>query len=177
MMRLNGSKFFGSLFYHATDVIKNFIKQCLQLGFLTTVEMSVNAYPTPVLILTETGKNLLESKATSQVTLLAVKDRGREPKATPAIKETCEAMRKHGSVENAAAQRGIATGTVYDYLAEGILLGLIGIDEVVSKELQAIIKEAMKDNPERIKAIKTKLPENISYGQIKCVVASQNSIQ
>jgi superfamily II DNA helicase RecQ len=169
--KLYESGFYGSLFYHPVDVIENFIKQCIQAGLLATTDLRTAPYPMPVLTLTEAGKKLLASNQTELVQLQAIRDEPKPAKATPAITETCEMMRNLRNAEEVARQRNIATATVYDYLAKGVELKLISLDEAVSKEAQTKIKAAMNGET-RMKNVKAKLPEDISYGEIKCVMAT-----
>src|SRR3989344_2593249 len=170
MRRLNESRFFGGLFYYTAEVIGNFIKQCLQLGFLATVDMGVSIYPTPVLVLTETGRKLLDM---SEVVQLAVIKSERENlKLTPAITEACRLIKGLGSVEEVAKRKGLAISTVYGYLSRGIELGAIELDNVVSEKVQQQIKAVIKGSEERVKDVRDRLPESISYGEILCVLAS-----
>jgi superfamily II DNA helicase RecQ len=170
--KLYESGFYGSLFYHPVDVIENFIKQCIKSGLLATTDLGTAPYPTPVLALTEAGRKLLESNQTELVQLQVVRDELKPAKATPAITETCRMMQELRSVEQVAKMRNVAAATVYDYLADGVELGLINLDEAVSKEAQAQIKAAVKGET-RMRNVKAKLPESVSYGEIKCVVANE----
>lgn len=168
--RLHESRLFGSLFYYTTDIIENFIKQCLQLGFLATVDIGVSIYPTPGLVLTETGKKLLETKEI--VTVAVIKnEKEKELRLTPAIKEACRLMKELGSVEGVAKRKGLAVGTVYDYLSKGIGLGVIEVGSVMSKEAQRQIRNAVKGGEERVRDVKERLPESVGYGEIRCVLA------
>lgn len=168
--KLHESRFFGSLFYYTTDVIANFIKQCLQLDFLAAIDMGVSVYPTPVLVLTETGKKLLETATI--VPLPVVKSENEKKlKLTPAVEETCSLMMQLGSVEEVARRRNIAVSTVYDYLSKGIELGIIEVNAVLSKEVWQQIRAVIKDGTERIKDIKGRLPESICYDEIRCGLA------
>lgn len=170
MRRLHESRFFGSLFYYTTDVIRNFVKQCLQFGFLKTVDVSVGSYPTPVLVLTETGKKLLETDEV--IPLAVIKDeREKELKLTPAVRETCRLIKEFGSIEEVAKHEGIAVGTIYDYLSKGIEFGAIEVSNAVSKEVQQQIRAAVKSSVESVRDIKERLPESIGYGEIRCVLA------
>lgn len=170
MRRLHESRFFGSLFYYTTEVIENFVKQCLQLGFLATVNMGVSVYPTPVLVLTETGKKLLETKEI--VTIAVIKnEKEKELRLTPAVEEACRLMKELRSVDEVAKRKRLAVSTIYDYLSKGIELGAIEVDSVVSKEVQQQIKAAIGSGVERVKEIKEKLPESVGYGEVRCVLA------
>ena len=170
MRGLHESRFFGSLFYYTSDVIGNFVKQCLQFGFLKTVDVSTDFYPAPVLFLTETGKKLLETD--EMIPLAVIKDeREKELKLTPAVREACKLVKELGGVEEVAKRKGIAVSTVYDYLSKGIELGAIEAGSVVSKEIQQQIRAAVKSSVERVRDIKGRLPESIVYGEIMCVLA------
>ena len=123
-----------------------------------------------MLIVTETGKGLLETRQV--VPLAVIKDEQKQQlRLTPAVEETCLLMQQLKSVDNVALRRGVAVETVYDYLSTGIEVGVISVDDVVSKELQEKIKSAAANGTFRLKRIKERLPIGVSYGEIKCVVA------
>ncbi len=170
MRRLHESRFFGGLFYYTTDVIENFIKQCIQLSFLATVNMGVSIYPTPVLVLTETGKRLLEMNEVVQLAVIKSENE-KVLKLTPAIQEACGLMMQLRSVEEVAKRKGLAVSTVYDYLSKGVELGIIEVNTVLSEEVWQQIRAVIKDGMERIKDIKGRLPESVGYGEIRCVLA------
>ncbi|MEO6188314.1 MAG: helix-turn-helix domain-containing protein, partial [Ginsengibacter sp.] len=77
------------------------------------------------------------------------------------------------SVEEIAKQRNMTIGTIEGHLSTFIANGEIKINEIVLPEKQLLIKEAVKiHGRESLKVIKENLPEDISYGEIRMVLAA-----
>ena len=105
----------------------------------------------------------------------------REQKKAAVKKEDTKAISfqlfKEGkSIAEIAKLRNLTTGTIEGHLEKYIQSGKIDINEIVSPEKQELIKNAInKHGASNTDAIKSALPVNIGYGEIKCVIAYLNS--
>jgi len=166
--KLYTSKVFGALFYHPVDVIENFIKQLIQKGFLAKADVGFQ-YPSPVLVLTSEGRTTLQEN----------KDIPLEMKRTIAplvlndsARVTIDLFRQLKSVSVVAQQRQLAESTIWEHLIIAVKLGLLAPTEVVEPEKARLIIETNNHlQPKGLKELKTALPENISYDEIRCVLA------
>jgi hypothetical protein len=81
------------------------------------------------------------------------------------------------SVPEIAKERNMTTGTIEGHLAVFIAGGEIDINKMVSGEKQVLIKEAVKiHGKESFKTLKDNLPENITYGEIRMVMAAESLV-
>ena len=77
------------------------------------------------------------------------------------------------SVEEIAKERNLTFTSIEGHLAFFIAKEEIDINELVTPEKQMLIKEAIKvHGRESLKTLKENLPENISYGEIRMVLAA-----
>lgn len=77
------------------------------------------------------------------------------------------------TIKQIAAERNMAIGTVEGHLAYFVGKGQIDIDKMVSTENQLLIKAAVNSfGEDSYKTLKENLPENISYNEIRMVVAA-----
>jgi ATP-dependent DNA helicase RecQ len=78
------------------------------------------------------------------------------------------------SVPEIAKERNMAISTIEGHLASFVANGEIDINKMVSEEKQLLIKEAAKIyGRESFKTLKDNLPENITYGEIRMVMAGE----
>lgn len=97
----------------------------------------------------------------------------------PNTKEETYKLYKQGlKLEEIAKQRGFAVTTVEGHLTPYIASGELNVDYLVSREKQNLILKALENfNKENgITPIKNSLPENISYSEIKYMVAFKNKV-
>lgn len=77
------------------------------------------------------------------------------------------------SIAEIAKERNMTIGTIDGHLSPFIANGKIKINEIVSPEKQLLINEAVKiHGSESLKVIKENLSEDISYGEIRMVLAA-----
>ena len=77
------------------------------------------------------------------------------------------------TVETIAKERNMAIVTIEGHLAAFIASNQININDLVPADKQKLIEEAVKiHGKENLKLLKENLPENISYGEIRMVIAS-----
>jgi ATP-dependent DNA helicase RecQ len=154
------------------DEIEALVDQLLGAGYVKTIGSD-----RPVLTLTPKGQLALQRQAAVQVELRPVR-RGaaqrlkaeRQAGGTVALTQQ---MLAHGlAPEQIAAERGLTLGTILSHLARLITAGKVHVDAVVPPERQKLIRAAIEaiGSPEPLAPIKFRLPEEIDYGTIRCVV-------
>lgn len=92
--------------------------------------------------------------------------------------ETFKLYREGKTVANIAKTRNLAVSTIETHLAKFVRRGDISIHELVSREKFILIESALKDfDGTSVTPVKQRLGEEISYGDIKLVMASLGIIQ
>lgn len=77
-------------------------------------------------------------------------------------------------MQDIAKERNMAISTIEGHLASFVASGEIDINKIVSEEKHSLIKEAAKTHGrESFKTLKDNLPENITYGEIRMVMAAE----
>jgi ATP-dependent DNA helicase RecQ len=78
------------------------------------------------------------------------------------------------SIAEIAKERNFAITTIEGHLASFVANGELDINKMVSEEKQLLIKEAVKiHGSESFKTLKENLPEYVTYGEIRMVIAAQ----
>lgn len=81
------------------------------------------------------------------------------------------------SVPEIARERNMAISTIEGHLASFVATGEIDISKMVSEEKQLLIKEAISIHGRlSTKILKDNLPEEITYGEIRMVMAAEKMI-
>ncbi len=92
---------------------------------------------------------------------------------TPSLEITAQLFAQGLSLEEVAAQRGLARSIIYVHAAQLIAQGRLALDRVVSAPLSSLIQEAAAkaSTLEHVAAVKALLPSSVEYGAIRCVLA------
>ena len=78
------------------------------------------------------------------------------------------------SIAEIAKERNFAITTIEGHLAPFVTKGELDINKMVSEEKQLLIKEAIKIyGSEGFKTLKENLPEDVTYGEIRMVMAAE----
>ena len=86
-------------------------------------------------------------------------------------------FRQGKAPEQIAAARGLAQSTIESHLSALVHKGELGIEELLSAGRQQAIQKAIAEaEGESLKKIKERLGDEISYGQIKMVLAHQGTL-
>jgi hypothetical protein len=89
-------------------------------------------------------------------------------------KMSFELYKEKRSIEAVAKERSLTIGTIEGHLSHFVANGTLDISEFVSPDKQVLISDAIKIHGTLShKTLIENLPENISYGQIKMVLALQ----
>ena len=81
------------------------------------------------------------------------------------------------SIEQIAKERNFAISTIEGHLSRFVTTGELDINDIVTKEKQDIIKKAAKAHGnEHYSVLREKLPNNISYNEIRLVMAMEKAV-
>ncbi len=87
---------------------------------------------------------------------------------------TFDLFKEGKSIPQIAEERKLSVATIESHLCIYISDGIIDINHFVSTEKQALIKEAIKiHGTSGTRNLKDNLPEDITYGDIKMVMAAE----
>lgn len=107
--------------------------------------------------------------------LSSVKEKKGKKDKTPTAKISFELFKQGKTIKEIAGDRDLTESTIEGHLAEYVGKGMILIEEIVDPKRLKKIQEVLKSDAVGLGEIKSKLPKNYSYGEIKLVIAHQNS--
>ncbi|MCE3225945.1 MAG: family ATPase [Bacteroidetes bacterium] len=98
-----------------------------------------------------------------------------EEEKIPTREQSFLLFKKGMKIEEIAQQRGFTVTTIEGHLAEYVQSGELKIDYLVSREKQKTIRKALENfsKEKGLSEIKKTLPNDISFGEIKCVLADK----
>lgn len=173
----NRHKFYGKLHHLTLREIGDVIEQLITRGYL---KMIGGEYP--VLALTPLGEQTLKTRAAIELDVRrhASTEKRAEKKAVlkagGTIERTLELARQGLDVAQIAKQRGLSIGTIYGHLERLVADGRIAPERFIEPRVYAQIVTAMKQwDGEWLADLKALLPAEISYDQIRLVVAAQKA--
>ncbi|MGN6340856.1 MAG: helix-turn-helix domain-containing protein [Ginsengibacter sp.] len=103
------------------------------------------------------------------------KEKSTEQK-TPTHLVSFNLFKEGKTIEEIAKQRNLAVSTIQGHLLPFIASKQINIDDLVSPDKQKIIREAIHiHGSDSTKTLKDNLPDDISYGEIKMVIAAEKA--
>lgn len=170
--RYRSHKHYGKFAGWRIDEIEGLIDQLLKAGYIKAVGSD-----RPVLTLTPKGQLTLKRQAAVQVELRPVR-RGAtqrlkaERQAGGTVALTGHMLVDGMTPQQIASERGLTVGTILSHLSRLIAAGEVRVDAVVPLEQQNLIRAAIEaiGSPEPLAPIKFRLPEDIDYNIIRCVV-------
>jgi len=99
-----------------------------------------------------------------------VKTKKEKPQKGASHRDTLTLYREGKSVEEIAALRNLATGTIESHLASFIYTGDMKLEELVSPQKSKAILSVIDSTGMTATTIKYKLPDEFSYGEIRAVM-------
>lgn len=112
---------------------------------------------------------------------VTVKKERREKSSAPKTdtkQVSYQLFREGKSIPEICAERNLVQVTIEGHLAHFVASGQIDIDELVSKQKQQQIKDALLiHGTQSLKTISDNLPGDITYGEIRMVMANENKTQ
>ncbi len=133
----------------------------------------------PILTVTSTGLAALKTRAAIRLPVhvpappdpVVARARGQASRATT-LSETLALHRRGLNPSQIAQSRGLSVRTIYGHLACLIAEGQVELKSVVSGDVIGRVHAVVEQvGAERLSPIKQRLPDTISYEEIRCVVA------
>lgn len=174
---LNRHKFYGKLSWLSQRQIQAVIDALIQGGYL-----QLQGSAMPVLKLSATGTKALEARVAlpivtpgaampddEDVARRMARGAGGETAA-----ETLALVEQGLSPAQVAERRGLAESTIYEHLAGLVADGKVKLHAIVSADIEAQVLQAVEatGSAARLTPLKAALPDEISYGHIRCVLAA-----
>ena len=172
---IESQQLYGGLMWHDIPTIKGFIKQLIEMELIRRKTVYGYVYNYPILELTEAGKKVLNEKI--KIELQIIKEQ--KPITVGESEEkTFELFSEGKTIEEIAKERNLAVSTINTHFYKLISNNFLSSSDVVPDEKIKQISEVYKQfkNEPRLKELKEKLPESISYEEIRCVVADMNKL-
>lgn len=167
---IESQQMFGGLMWHDIPTIKGFIRQLLNTELIRQRVVDYGYYRFPILELTEAGKKVLDEKI--KVELQVIKEQ-KPIRVNESEEKTLEMFNAGRDADEIAKERNLAVSTIYTHFFRLIANKHLSAEDVVSKDVIKKVAEAyaqFREEP-RLKELKEKLPEDISYEEIRCVIA------
>src|SRR3989338_2008967 len=168
---LSSQQGYGGLLWYDIATIVEFIEQLEQMGFIKRVRLTIDDYYS-ALELTEAGKKVLEEKI--KVELRIIK-RDKPIVIGTSEKATFGLFMAGKSIEEISKERNLAISKIYDHLYRLVANNYLSSSEFVPENTIQQILEAKNKLPNvtKLKEIKELLPEEITYNEIRCVLADK----
>ena len=171
-------KFYGKLGGLTQPQISDLI-----IALLNAKYLQVSGGELPVLNLSSLGAEALTARAALPLEIPGVTTRVDETisrrqtrtERSDTVSQTLELFEEGLTPADIATRRKLAQSTIYTHLARLITDKKIGLDQVVSAEIEAQVIEAITQvgGAGALAPLKAILPDTISYDEIRCVVAAQ----
>jgi ATP-dependent DNA helicase RecQ len=170
--RYDKSIYYGCYADQRLSEIENWIDQLIEAGYLKVIGSEQ-----PTVCLTPRGESAIKTRKAIPLRL------SREIRPETAARKKVE-RDAGGTVElterllaqgltpaQIAVQRGLVESTIYSHLAQLVAQGKVDVNAIMPEPLQAQIREAIErcGSAEFLAPIKALLPQDITYGQIRCV--------
>ncbi|MEW5717236.1 MAG: RecQ family ATP-dependent DNA helicase [Chloroflexota bacterium] len=170
-------KFYGKLKHLTLREIGDVIEQLIERGYLKTIGGEF-----PVVALTPLGEKMLMARAAIALNVVssAAQQKHAEKKAAlkagGTVERTLELAQQGFTVAQIAEQRGYAASTIMGHLEQLVAAGKIAPDRFIEPNVRDQIVAAMQHwDGQFLSRLKELLPEEISYDQIRFVVAAQKA--
>jgi superfamily II DNA helicase RecQ len=169
-------KFHGKLAHLSQDSIKAVIDALVEARYLALTGEDRR----PVATLTATGRTALKSRVAIPLSVdiaappdPAVAQWMERGTRSATLAETLVLHRKGLTPAQIAQRRGLTERTIYGHLARFIAEGDVEVDSVVSADVIAQVRAVAKEvGTDRLSPIKERLPDTVSFEEIRCVVAA-----
>ena len=168
---LSSQQGYGGLLWHDIATITGFIEQLEQMRLIARKRIAIDEYYS-VLELTEAGKKVLDEKIKIELQIIK---KEKPLNVGESEKATLEVFKGGKNIQEIAKIRNLAISTIYDHLHKLILNNYISSPDFISEETIKLILEACNKFPAqpKLKELKEMLPKEISYEEIRCVLADK----
>jgi len=158
--------------------IEAMIQELTSLGYFKVIGGEY-----PVISLTPKGEAAIKNKTSIAIKLPQglsehkIEKKKAEMQAGGTVEYTGQLIREGLTPDKVARQRGLTMMTIYGHCAKLIEAGKLDVDVILLKDVQEKIEKAIQkaDAAHYLSSIKSRLPEEITFEMIRCVIAAQGS--
>ena len=169
--------YYGRLATIKQSDIEGLIGQLIEMGYIKIIGGEY-----PILSLTPRGENAIRQKETIALRLPKSLETSEVLKAKAkleaggTVEYTAKLFADGLKPEQIARERGFALTTIYGHLAQLIAADKLKVEHVVPNDVREKIEKAIQKvgSTQYLSPIKAKLPDDIDFNIIKCVVAGYN---
>ena len=172
---LSSQQGYGGLLWHDIATIEGFIEQLEQMNLIRRKRIAIDDYYS-VLEITEAGEKVLKEKINIELQII----KKEKPMNVGESEKTTLGLFKEGkNPEEIAKIRDLEISTVYDHLYRLVANNYLSASEFIPENIITQILEAKSKFPNiiKLKEIKEILPEEITYNEIRCVLADKNKLE
>jgi ATP-dependent DNA helicase RecQ len=167
------NRYYGKFKQYRQAAIEGLIEHLIRGGYLKIV-----GGDRPVLAMTRQGKTALAARAPIPLQLpdeqpsLARSSSTHQSSRPRTADETLRLFQEGKTPTEIAEERGLVVSTIYGHLATLVGEGRVALADVVDDETVSQIQAVIDQNEETLllSQLKEQLPDEISYGEIRCVV-------
>jgi ATP-dependent DNA helicase RecQ len=163
-------KFYGKLAHLSQEQIVAIVDELVEKRYL-----ALTGDRRPVLTLTSNGLMALKARVAISLPMRVFVPSGQTAgswKKPDTLSLTLDLYRQGLSPAQIAQARGLTEGTIFGHLAQLIVRGEVELERVVSPDVIARVRAVAEQvGTQRLSPIKERLPDTISYEEIRCVVA------
>jgi len=168
------STYYGRLEVFTLREIADLIGQLTRQGYFKVI-----GGDRPVLRLTPRGQAALQARAAIPLHLPRASEeiarKQAEHAAGGTVNYTRQLLEEGLSPAEIAQRRGLVESTIYGHLAQLIAEGAVPLARLVPEEVrQQVLAAAAQASTPGLSAIKALLPDDVSYGVIRCVLADRD---
>ena len=169
--------YYGKLSILKQADIENLIGQLVELGYIKIIGGEF-----PVVSLMPHGENAIKQKESIMLDLPKSLDENELRRAKAkleaggTIEYTAKLFVDGLNPEQIAIDRNFSIITIYGHLAKLIQRGQITVEQIIPTDVRETINQAIQQagSTQYLAPIKNLLPDNISFEEIRCVIASLN---
>ena len=167
---LSSQQGYGGLLWHDIPTIMGFIEQLEEMELLR--RLTFHDYYS-ALELTDAGNKVLDEKIKIELQIIK---KDKPLTVGESEKFTFQTFKSGKAIKEIAKIRNLAVSTIYDHLYRLIANDYLSSSEFISENIIEQVLEAKTKLKKdfKLKEIKEILPEEITYNEIKCVLADKN---
>ena len=170
--------YYGRLAVVKQSDIEGLIEQLVDMRYIKIIGGEY-----PILALTPRGEHAIQQKESITLKLpkslqsSEIKKAKAKLEAGGTVEYTAQLLARGLTVDKIARERGLTTITIYNHCAKLIEAGKLDVNQVIPKDVQEKIEKAIQkaDSTQFLSSIKNRLPEEITYEMIRCILAAHGS--
>jgi ATP-dependent DNA helicase RecQ len=169
------SPYYAKLAALKQNEIEEMIAQLTSLGYFKVIGGEY-----PVLSLTPKGETAIKNKSSIELKMPRglstheIEKKKAQLQAGGTLEYTEQLLNDGLTPEQIARQRNLTMMTIYSHCAKLIEAEKLDVDKVVAKDVQEKIRSAIQkaDSTHYLSSIKSRLPDEITFEMIRCVIAA-----